>query len=190
MNRIGFRLGAIFVLLMFPACAVLEPNKRSVLIGPRVFFILQPPDRGPEFNALQKVSISSQSGQHEDFLVAVENDRVSFRLALFDSFGQTLLTLRLDDADIATSVRVPLGPNLDPRRILGLIQLSLWPVDALRQGLGEGERLLEKSSRREIWKYDKVILQIETEGKQVPFRKILIESPVEGWRLDITTLEE
>jgi hypothetical protein len=85
----------------------------------------------------------------------------------------------------------PLNDRLDPVLVAALVQIALWPVEAVRAGLAGGVSVEETpGQRRVLGAGGTILMSVQTEGAPPSFRKLRITAPAARLTLDIDTLPE
>ena len=121
---------------------------------------------------------------------AVENRGGALSLVASTPMGQTLFVVRVQSGAVTVDARVPLPDQLDPKVLPALVQFALWPLEAVRAGLGPGVRCEEDGARRTLLRKGKVVWRVTRTGATPPFQSLLLENPGMGLILNIRTLEE
>jgi hypothetical protein len=152
--------------------------------------MLQPPESGPVLSAIQEITVEFPDGTREKFLSIVENDRKTLRLALLNMLGQTLVVLSLGDGEVIVDPQGPLPAGMEPVRILGYLQIVLWPQSSVSSGLSGKLNLVESGSDLEIQGSNGPILLIERGGDCCPYSTAVITHSLEGWKIRIQTMEQ
>jgi hypothetical protein len=173
--------------LVLGACSATDG---AIYLAPGYAFALQPPASGPTFAVLQEIIMETPAGREERLVAQIENDATGLRLAAFTPLGQTLLTLQFDGASVKSTSTLPGGAAFDGRFVLALMQLSLWPIERAREGLGAGMTLTEEGDTREVRGGGKILWTIVRDGDAVPYRAVTLRSEEARLGLRITTLPE
>lgn len=153
-------------------------------------YALRPARTGPAVFANQEVLFKLPGGRIERLLTTVENTGDKASVVASTVLGQTLLILTWTDGPAQVDARVPLPPELDPRFLATLIELSDWPLDEARRGLPEGAELLETGPVRTLRRGGRALLVLEREGAAPPWRRVRLRFPAYGVEAEITTLED
>jgi Protein of unknown function (DUF3261) len=167
-----------------------QPDPGSVQLARQVPFRLCPPESAPDFFADQEVLFSLPDGGRETLIAAVENRGCALTLVASTPLGQTLFVVRVQSGAVTVDARVPLAERLDPRMLPALVQFALWPLEAVRAGLGPGVTCAEDGPRRTLLRKGKVVWSATRTGAAPPFQALLLENPGMGLTLRIRTLEE
>jgi len=91
---------------------------------------------------------------------------------------------------VTVDARVPLPDRLDPKLLPALVQFALWPLEAVRAGLGADVTCVEDGARRTLLRQGRVVWSVSRTGTAPPFQSLLLENPGMGLTLRIRTLEE
>jgi hypothetical protein len=177
-------LAVVCAALVLTGCA----SGNTVNLAPGYTYTLRAPGSGPHFTAVQEIVIQAPDGREERLVSQLENDSTSMRLAAFTPLGQTLLTVRFDGRSVETASPLPVPAAFDARFVLALIQLALWPENAVVEGLGVGVTLTSGVNKRELEGGGKILWTIETAGASVPYDTVNMHGSRLGLR--ITTLPE
>lgn len=148
---------------------------------------LPPASLGRTLNLQQQITVrypSPQGEQTRDILALLEADAGHTRLAALAG-GQVLARLDWDGSDLRVT-RAPWAPaELVPERILSDLQLSLWPVAAIRAALPPGWRLDATPATRRLLAGDELVAEIRyPDAATTEF-----EQRRDGYRLTIRTLQ-
>lgn len=178
----------LLLLLLLAGCR--RPDPGSVRLARGVPFRLCPPESAPDFFADQEVQFSLPDGARETLMTAVENRGGTLSLVASTPLGQTLFVVRVRSGAVSVDARVPLPARLDPRMLPALVQFALWPLDAVRGGLGPGITCEEQGAGRTLLRQGRVVWRVTRTGAAAPFRSLLLENPGMGLTLRIRTLDE
>lgn len=102
--------------------------------------------------------------------------------------GQTLIHISYDNH--AASAHSLLGQPINPALFVAMLQLSLWPADAVRKGLDPHLNIHETPHDRQINAGNKPILLIRYTDPTVPYANLHIEMPGQALALDIESLTD
>jgi hypothetical protein len=170
-------------LLATAACAGLDPRCTGLPGGGR--YCLQPTTAIAPFETQQKVE-AAFDGRRETMIVEIEADANGIRLAGLTPFGHKLVQMSYDNREATATVRP--DPRLDPALIMALLQLALWPADAVRAGLGARLTLEEGDGQRRILMDGESIMTVSYAGSVAPYRRLHLALPSAGLELDVETL--
>lgn len=176
---------ALALLLALAACGQQDSDARCPELPGGGRFCLQPSSALPPFTVQQKVDIRF-SGRRETLIVQLEVDAEAMRVVGLTPFGQRLLEASYD----GQRVRAPTLPErrLDPALLLAMMQLALWPDDAVRAGLSPALELVASSDRRRISDHGKLVVELSYTGGRPPFGDMHIGFPETHMEFDVTTL--
>ena len=166
------------------------PETTTVQVAPGVPFRLCPPEAGPDFFANQEVVFQFPGGRQETVMAAIENRGGGLSLVASSAMGQTLFIVRVKGTAVTVDTRIPIPGDLDPRVLPALVEFTLWPVEALRAGLGAGIALTAEGDRRTLTRRGKVVWTVVREGAAPPFRSMVLDNPALGMSVRIRTLED
>ncbi|MCE9640484.1 MAG: DUF3261 domain-containing protein [Betaproteobacteria bacterium] len=171
------------------ACAgIEEPGCTRLPEGGR--YCLQQTSLVTAFQATQRVEVA-RDGAGYSLLAEIEVDADAMRMVVVTPLGQKLLQLEYDNRMARINAAGPLRDRLDPVLVAALVQLALWPLDAVRAGLTGGVTIEETAGhRRVLGAGGATLMSVQTEGTPPSFRKLRITAPAARLVLDIDTLPE
>lgn len=178
----------VWIACLFPlalaACAHLDASCSALPGGGN--YCLQSSERIPAFEVQQKIDFTFKE-QRETMIAQLEVDKQGMRIVGLTSFGQKLVQASFDNEH----VKADLMPDkrLDPAFLLGVIQLSTWPLEEVRHGLSAHYRLEGDSVQRRLFDGDVLILKIDYTRGRSPSDDLVIEFPTLGMSMQITNLE-
>lgn len=144
MRRIIARAGAVALILVVAACAVIEPRPQPA--GSRHFIALTPASLGRNLSLSQLVT-----GEHngKTYSVRYEVEIIGDRLTIvgLSPIGITLFTLVQKGDTITVDTRLKEAAGLDPRYTLFDLYLAYWPPDILRSALAKNGMALDENPR-------------------------------------------
>ena len=179
--------GAIGLLLFATACSdEMHDTHCAPLIGGGSY-CLQPSTAVAPFEVQQSIEAHFR-GKNETMIAELEADATGMRFVGLTPFGHTLLQVNYNNYT-ASAIKLP-DPRLQPAFLIALIQLALWPPDAVRAGLETPLRLEESADQRRIFDRNEVILTISYTGAQPPYQRIQMNIHGAAIELDIKTLQE
>lgn len=148
---------------------------------------LPPASLGRTLHLQQQITVrypSPQGEQVRDIVALLEADATHTRLAAVAG-GQVLAKLDWDGSDLRVT-RAPWAPaELVPERILSEMQLSLWPVEAIRAALPPGWRMETAPGVRRLLAGDEAVAEIRyPDAATTEFAQRR-----DGYRLTIRTLQ-
>jgi hypothetical protein len=142
------------------------------------------------FSVLQELEII-RNDKSERFLVKLEVDQSSFRMAILTLLGQSLGSFTYANGNYTMIVMPGMEKQFSSLSPAALVQLALWPREKAQHGLepvsiyeiedGNGWRILKN-------KKGNTILRMDYEGKTPIYSRLTISSS-DGTRVVITTLE-
>ena len=179
--------GALALLLATAACSISEADGQCATLIGGGRYCLQSTATIVPFEVQQKVEARFR-GQQETMIVELEVDAAGMRFVGLTPFGHSLLKASYDNRT-ATGTQLA-DTRLSPVLLIALLQIALWPADALRAGLEAPLRLEEKDGQRRILNRDDVTLTISYIGAQPPYQRIKVDVQGAALQLDIETLQE
>jgi len=183
MKKLLIHCIALASLLINVACTEQDPRCTRLPSGGR--FCLQPTTALAAFDAQQIVE-ASFNGRKETLIIEMESGAEGLRLAGLTPFGHKILQIHYDNnTTIATTSP---NVNIDPVLMISLLQLTLWPADAVRKGL-DVEMILEESgnSRRILYRNETILTATRT-GTKPPYDQIRLIIPSVKLEIDIRSL--
>ena len=102
--------------------------------------------------------------------------------------GQKILQINDDNTTISQQSLVT--PPIDSAFLIGLLQLALWPSDAINSGLKPPLTMTETAQTRMISSEDTAVVSIQYQDKSVPYQQLSIRLPQLSLSLDISQLDE
>lgn len=173
------------LLLVLGACDE-SGGKCAALIGGGSY-CLQPTAARAPFEVLQKVEAGFQ-GRRETLIAEIESDADGLRFVGLTPFGHKLLQVGYDNR-VASASTLP-DRRLGPALLVALLQIALWPADAVRAGLQAPLTLEEDARGRRILNAGEPTLSIEHGGGEPPWPRMRLIVHAAGLELDIETLPE
>lgn len=183
MNALLARALTLALLIDMSACAERAPDCASLPGGG--LYCLQPTTALAPFDAQQKVEVVF-NGRRETMIVEIESDADGLRFIGLTPFGHKLIQVSYDNH--ATKFATMPDTRLDPTLLVALMQLSLWPADAVRNGLSASLTLEETNDSRRILSGDDILLTVSRTGTNLPYQQLRLTIPSVGLVLDVENL--
>lgn len=180
-------VGSFSLLLTAAACSLGESEGQCAALIGGGRYCLQSSTTIAPFEVEQKVEASFR-GKQETMIVKLEVDAAGMRFVGLTPFGHSLLSASYDNR--TATVTQSVDTRLPPIMLIALLQIALWPGDALRAGLEAPLRLEEKDGQRRILNRDSVTLTINYIGIQPPYQRIKLDFKGVAIQIDIETLPE
>ena len=178
------------VLLLIPLLAgCRNPQSPEVYLSPGIPFRLCAPKAGPDMFITQEVVFHFPGGAEETAIAVLENRDGHFSVVASSPLGQTLFIVRLEGAECSVDSRIPIPGDLDPRVLPALVQFSMWPAEAVRQGLGPEVAFQEEGQVRRLVRKGKPVWVVTRTGGEPP-RGLLLENPALHLTAHIRTLDD
>ncbi|MBL8483853.1 MAG: DUF3261 domain-containing protein [Rhodocyclaceae bacterium] len=177
---------AAVCLLLLAACADTRTDCAQLPGGLR--YCLQP-HAGPAFAADQALTIRYRE-QTMTMLWRMRADAGGLHCAGLSPLGQTLIRLDWVDGVLSAAMPPELQRRLAPALLPALIQIALWPPDAVRAGLSAPGRLDSDGKRRVLGDGERELLVVVWSGDAPPYDSLSIEAPAAGLSLEARTLTE
>ena len=183
-RRLLIRLCA---LLLVTACGEGSRDSPCPMLGGGGGYCLQATSAPGPFAVRQTVEASFR-GRQATMIVAIENDADGLRVIGLTPFGQKLLQISYDNRQVSAAT-LPDG-RLDPTLLVALLQITLWPADAVRAGLTSPLKLEEDDGQRRVLNAGQVILSIRFSTDEAPWRRMHLSEHALALELEIETLPE
>lgn len=168
------------VTIIFAGCAV--PVHQPARLG----LMLQPAALGSSITLQQHLTV--ERGERIDELeTALEVDPQRLDLVGL-ALGQRVLTLHYDGERLQSWRHSMLPAQLRDEDVLEDLQLTLWPVDAIRSALPAGWRIEESGLRRTLLKNDTPVMVIDYSGQPRWIGKIALSNLRYHYRLTIQSV--
>lgn len=148
---------------------------------------LPPAALGAEIAVQQHLRVE-RNGRTDDLDVALEADARHIELVGL-ALGQRVLTLSYDGKEMATWRHVMLPSQVRAEDVLEDVQLTLWPVEAIRAALPAGWRVEEGSRRRTLYLDDAPVMVIDYSGDVRWRGTVVLENLRYRYRLTIQFAE-
>jgi hypothetical protein len=168
------------VALIFSGCAM------SVHQPGRLGLKLPPAALGSSIS-LQQHLIVERGGRIDELDAALEVDPQSLDLVGL-AFGQRVLTLHYDGETLQSWRHSMLPTQLRDEDVLEDLQLTLWPVDAIRSALPPPWRIEESGQRRTLFVDDIPVMVIDYSGQPRWIGKIELSNLRYHYRLTIQSV--
>jgi hypothetical protein len=179
-NMMARHVAASALLLSIAGCAL--PRAESERLGLQ----LPPAALGQELSLRQTLMVE-RDGRTDQLEVALEVEAAELRLVGM-ALGKRVLTLHYDGHAL-TSWRHPMLPQqLRGEDVLEDLQLTLWPVDALRRAMPAGWRIEETGAERILSRNNTPVCVIRYDAEPRWTGKIELSNLRYGYRLTIHSL--
>lgn len=172
-------------LLILSACSSLPSHCTKLPGGAQ--YCLQDTRLGPVLELQQEVSISYQD-KRETMIASIENDAKHLDFVGLTPFGQKILHMHYDNQ--LASARLTPDQRLSPALMLSLLQIALWPADAVQTGLDAGSKVVQQDQRRTIYHGEQLLMQVDYADLAVPYRHMMINLPPAKLQLDIRDIPD
>jgi len=176
----------ICTVTMITSCATHVDNVHRIKLDDNIAYVLQPiPDSLLNTSILASFTVKQQ-GKENQFLMQVEMTATRLLISGMTVEGLSLFSLdwhtELGTLDYDKIIEI------DPQRVLAELQLSLWPVRSVSQGLTVGKLAVDKHNMREISALGEVIYQIKIHGKNSQLVNLkhnysIVVEELERWKL-------
>ena len=173
------------LLCFLTACGGSDPRCASLPGGEQ--YCLQPSSAVAPFNVTQKID-AMVGGRRESMIVEIEVDKQAMHVVALTPFGQTLIQASYDNHE-ARAGRWP-DARLKPAQFLALLQIALWPSEAVRAGLDPSLVLDEAAGQRRVLQNGELLLEVGYTGARPPAGDMRIVLPTMTMQYDITTLDQ
>lgn len=176
----------IFSVLLLSSCATHLDNVHQIQLDDNIVYLLQPIPKVLLNTGILASFTVKQEGKENQFLMQVEMTQSRLLIS-----GMTVEGLSLFSLDWHTelgTLNYDKKIAIEPQRALAELQLVLWPVMSISQGLAKGKLKVDKNNRREIKALGGIVYQInmhEKSSELINFKQnysIVIEE-LERWKL-------
>jgi hypothetical protein len=137
------------------------------------------------FDAQQKIDVSINN-QHETMIAQIESDSENLRFVGLTPLGQKLIQVNYDNRTVTATTTS--STPLDPAMLIAMLQIALWPTDAVRLGLSTKLTLQETNNSRRILSGSNVLLTVNHIGTQLPYQQLHLTIPSLSIELDIENI--
>jgi hypothetical protein len=175
------------VLLCATACSEGSHEQPCLVFSGGGGYCLQATTAPGPFAVRQKIEAKLR-GQQATMIAAIENDADALRVVGLTPFGQKLLQISYDNREISAAT-LP-DRRLDPTLLVALLQITLWPADAVRAGLTTPLTLEEDGAQRRLLNAGQAILSIRFSTGPAAGRRMHLSVPALAMELEIETLPE
>lgn len=172
------------LLLLLSACSGTTPQCAALPGGQ---YCLQPSTTASAVSVQQKV-VARFGKQRETLIADIEADADGMQFVAITPFGQKVLHVSYDN-QASRAILLP-TKRLDAAQLLALLQIALWPEDAVRQGLAAELQLQTTPTTREVLVDGQLMLRISHDNSPRPYAWLRIEMPTFDVSLDMQTLSD
>jgi len=173
------RLILVGIVLMSGACASLQPTAAP----DRLQLRLSPASLGAAISVQQHIRV--ERGARVDALeVALEVDAAQLNLVGL-ALGQRVLTLQFDGLELQSWRHAMLPAQVRGEDVLQDLQLTLWPVEAIRGALPAGWRIEDGGLRRSLSLDNVPVMEIQYSAMPRWSGNIELSNLRHGYRLSI-----
>ncbi|MBV8624801.1 MAG: DUF3261 domain-containing protein [Herbaspirillum sp.] len=177
-------LGATLLPLLLAACAtVTAPDTRP---SARLQLHLSPAALGQSISLQQHLTVE-RAGRTDQLDTALEIDADHLDLVGL-AFGQRVMSLHYDGRQLQVWRHPMLPSQVQGEDVLQDVQLTLWPVDAIRQALPEGWELRESNGQRTLLLRDETIAVIDYPDHKAWGGKVILENLRYRYKLTIQSV--
>jgi len=154
----------LFTVLIVSACANRMNNVHRIMLDDNITYVLQPIPENLMNTGIQalftvKQLKNNQQGKENQFLMQVEMSQSHLLVSGMTVEGLSLFTLDWN-AELNT-LNFDKKIAIEPERILAELQLVLWPLVDIAQGLEQANMTIASNNHREISSTDEIIYQIK-----------------------------
>jgi hypothetical protein len=147
--KLSKRMRCALILLALAGCASAPPAPA------RLGLKLAPSALGESISLQQHLKVE-RNGRIDELDAALEVDAARLELVGL-AFGQRVLTLNYDGAEVKSWRHVMLPSQVKVEDILEDVQLTLWPADAIARALPAGWRIEDQGLVRTLYMDDAVV---------------------------------
>ena len=147
---------------------------------------LAPATLGASLNLQQHLTVEREGRIHDlDAVVEIDPERIDLVVL---ALNQRVLSLHYDGRALESWRHPVLPAELRAEDVLEDLQLTLWPVDALRQALPSGWRIEENGTRRILLAGELPVTEIDYSGAPRWNGKIVVNNLRYRYRLTIQSV--
>ena len=150
---------------------------------PRLGLMLAPAALGQVLSLQQHLKVE-RNGRIDELDAALEVDAAHLELVGL-AFGQRVLSLSYDGKQIKSWRHAMLPRQVQPEDVLEDLQLTLWPAEAIAQGLPAGWRIQDQGLRRTLYLGDSVVTTIAYSARSRWGGTAILENLRYNYRLTI-----
>jgi hypothetical protein len=171
---------------LLAACSATDP--RCAALPDAGTYCLQATAGVAPFAARQKVE-AIFGERRETLIVLIEVDSENMRFAGMTPFGQTLIEADYDNR-VPRAEKMP-EDGFDPAALFSLLQIALWPLDAVRAGfIAAPVEVTDVHGVRRVFAGSEEVFRVRRVGDVPPFDEIEIHYPSLRAVLRIKTLDD
>ena len=172
---------ALIAALALAGCAV-APQPGAARLGLR----LDPASMGQAISVQQRLEVE-RAGSANTLDVALEIDPSRLELVGM-AFGQRVLSLSYDGKELSSWRHVMLPAQVRAEDVLEDVQLTLWPADAVRSGLGAGWSIDDVGPRRTLSLDGAPVIVIDYSGTSRWQGRVVLRNLRYDYRLTIDSV--
>jgi hypothetical protein len=175
---------SLAAVLLAAGCADSDPRCASLPGGGR--YCLQATTGIEAFDVQQSVAILFE-GRRETMIAQLEADADGVRFVGLTPFGQKLVQLSFDNREVKADTVS--ATRFDPALLLAIVQIAMWPIERVRDGLDDSMTISESESEREIARDGKRIVIVKYTRDRPPLGDLSIGFPEAALEFAITKLD-
>ena len=181
-KKLSFSAAVFTIALLFAACG------RTPAQPARLGLKLPPNALGTSIHLQQHLTVEREGGIAQiDIAVEVDDREVNLVGLLF---GRRVLTLRYDGTELEMWRDPMVPPQLRAEDILEDLQLTLWPIESIREGLPNGWQIEENDRRRGLFWDGELVMLIYYSGEPRWSGQVVLRNMRYQYKLTITTALE
>jgi len=191
-QRAGALAGSLAVVLMIAGCASAPPGctrlpLASGNVPANIGYCLQSTASAPAFVVQQRITL--RFGERQETLIAdLENNAAGLIFTGLSPLGLTLFQASYDNHAVRSTHAAE--PRLPPELLLAVLQLALWPKEAVQRGLEVSAMIEDQLTERRITVNDQLWMRVRHDGTPPPYRRLVIELPAVRLNLEIEALPD
>lgn len=180
--------GATLLPLLLAACTTVTAPDTPPDMRPsaRLQLHLSPAALGQSISLQQHLTVE-RAGRTDQLDTALEIDADHLDLVGL-AFGQRVMSLHYDGRQLQVWRHPMLPSQVQGEDVLQDVQLTLWPVDAIRQALPEGWELRESNGQRTLLLRDETIAVIDYPDRKAWGGKVILENLRYRYKLTIQSV--
>jgi hypothetical protein len=150
------------VAFILSSCATRIDSVPRIMLSDDIGYVLQPIPESLINTGIQALFTVKQQNTEKQFLIQVEMAQSHILVSGMTVEGLSLFTL--DWHTQSNTLDFDNKMAIDPLRVLAELQLVLWPVADISQGLEQAKVTLIAENQREISSLNEVVYQINEQG--------------------------
>ncbi|ASU39678.1 hypothetical protein hmeg3_16240 [Herbaspirillum sp. meg3] len=184
--RLSLVISSVMAALLLSACSTAPTLPEPPATSARLHLQLAPASLGTSLSLQQHLTVERAGRTDEiDTVLEIEPDHLHL-VGL--AFGQRVMTLAYDGKELKTWRHFMLPKEVQGEDVLQDVQLTLWPVAAIRAALPAGWALEEKDMQRTLLLNHEVVTQIDYPDRKAWGGKVILTNLRYHYKLTIQSV--